>query len=154
MSTVQYYVAQSLDGFFADVGAVVMGAGTLRFLLEEGGQWAYPGLPVWVLTHGEVPQIEGADLRVVSRDASRAVREARPAAGERSVWLVGGGSTAAQLAAIGEIDELGMTAMPLTLGAETRLLPTTGEPLVREMTGTTAFENGAVELRYRRRSEG
>lgn len=176
MSTVQYYVAQSLDGFiadaddridwllafgfeafqegydrfFADVGAVVMGAGTLRFLLEEGGPWAYPGLPVCVLTHGEVPTIEGADIRVVSDDVAR---EARAAAGDRSVWLVGGGATAAQFAEIGEIDELIVTVMPLTLGSGARLLPTTGEPRSWELTGTSAFENGAVELRYRRRSE-
>ena len=179
MSTVQYYVAQSLDGFiaaaddridwllafgfeafqegydrfFAGVGAIVMGAGTLRFLLEEGAPWAYPGLPVWVLTHGEVPSIEGADIRVVSDDVVRVAREARAAAGGRSVWLVGGGATAAQFAEIGEIDELIVTVMPLTLGSGARLLPTTGEPHSWELTGTSAFENGAVELRYRRRSE-
>lgn len=178
MSTVQYYVAQSLDGFIADaddridwllsfgfepfqesydrffagVGAVVMGAGTLRFLLAEGEPWAYPGLPAWVLTHGEVPPIEGADIRVVSDDAARVAREARAAAGDRAVWLVGGGATAAQFAAIGEIDELIVTVMPITLGSGARLLPTTDGPHHWELTSAAPFGNGAVELRYRRRS--
>jgi len=129
-----------------------MGAGTLRFLLAEGEPWAYPGLPTWVLTHGEVPPIEGTDIRVVSDDADRVVREARAAAGDREMWLVGGGATAAQFAAIGELDELVVTVMPITLGSGARLLPTTGAPHHWELTGTASFDSGAMELRYRRRS--
>lgn len=176
MSSLQYYVAQSLDGFIADaddrldwllafgfepfqesydrfiegVGAIIMGAGTLRFLQEEGEPWAYEGLPTWVMTHGPVPEIEGADLRVVADDPARVAREARAAAGERNVWVVGGGATAAQFAEIGELDELIVTVMPLTLGSGARLLPACGGPHHWRLESAAPFENGAVELRYRR----
>lgn len=179
MCTMQYYVAQSLDGFIADaedrldwlldfgfetfqesydrffagVGAIIMGAGTLRFLQESGEPWAYPGLPTWVMTHHEVPVIAGADIRVVADDVARVAREAREAAGDRAVWIVGGGATAAQFVELGELDELLVTVMPVTLGAGARLLPTVGEPHYWRLTRTTPFENGAVELRYRRRSD-
>lgn len=179
MSSMQYYVAQSLDGFIADrddridwllafgfevfqesydrffagVGAIVMGAGTLRFLVESGEPWAYPGLPTWVMTHGDAPAIDGADIRVVADDPARVARESRAAAGDRAVWVVGGGATAAQLADLGELDELIVTIMPVTLGSGARLLPTIGAAHAWRLEGSTACENGAVELRYRRRSE-
>lgn len=148
----QYYVAQSLDGFIADehdgldwllsfgfeafqasydrffagVGAIVMGAATLRFLIASGEPWPYPSLPTWVLTHRPLPVIEGADLRPVADDPARVAAEARAAAGDRAVWVVGGGA---------------------------RLLPTTGGPLAWRLEGSTVVENGAVELRYSRATD-
>lgn len=176
MSLLQYYVAQSLDGFiaddddrldwllsfgfeafqesydrfFADVGAIIMGAGTLRFLLAEGEPWAYPGLPTWVMTHGPLPEIEGADLRVVADDPGRVALEARAGAGGKNVWVVGGGATAAQFAELGELDELIVTVMPVTLGSGARLLPTRGAPHAWRLEAALPFDNGAVELLYRR----
>ena len=175
MSSMQYYVAQSLDGFIADehdgldwllafgfeafqqsydrffagVGAIVMGAATLRFLTRSGEPWPYPDLPTWVMTHGEAPVVPGADLRVAD-DVARVARESRAAAGDRAVWVVGGGATAAQFADLGELDELLVTIMPVTLGRGARLLPTVGGPMSWRLEGTTAFDNGAIELRYAR----
>jgi len=175
----QYYVAQSLDGFIADdrdgldwllsfgfeafqasydrffagVGAIVMGAATLRFLTASGEPWPYPDLPTWVLTHRPLPITEGADLRAVADDPARVAAEARAAAGTRAVWVVGGGATAAQFANLGELDELLVTVMPVTLGRGARLLPTTGGPLAWRLESSTVFENGAVELRYARATD-
>lgn len=137
-----YYVAQSLDGFVADrddaldwllqfgfdtfqqhydeffagVGAIIMGASTYRWLAATGEAWPYPGLPCWVLTHRTLPPMGGAEGVITATDVPAVARAARAAAGDRSVWVVGGGQTAAQFAEHGELDELRVTVMPITLG--------------------------------------
>ncbi|MDO9591366.1 MAG: dihydrofolate reductase family protein [Microcella sp.] len=176
-----YYVAQSLDGFIADrddaldwlltfgfddyqqqydeflagVGAVVMGAGTYRWLAAQGESWAYAGTPCWVLSSGSLPHIEGSDddeITVVD-DARTAIAEARAAAEGRDVWVVGGGSTAASLADIGMLDRLHLTVMPVTLGAGTRVLPHLLASIRWRLESAQPIGSaGAVELRYRARS--
>ncbi|MBX9470915.1 dihydrofolate reductase family protein [Microcella sp.] len=176
-----YYVAQSLDGFIADrdaalewllafgfedfqqqydtflagIGAVLMGAGTYRWLAAQGEAWAYTGTPCWVLSSGELPPIDGAadaDITVVD-DMRAAVDDARAAAGGHDVWVVGGGSTAASLADAGLLDRLHLTVMPITLGAGTRVLPHTLASIRWHLESAQPIGSaGAVELRYRVRS--
>lgn len=170
-----YYVAQSLDGFVADrdddlgwllqfgfepfqqhydaffsrVGAIVMGASTYRWLAASGEPWPYPGLPAWVLTHGDLPTLEAAESVRAATDAAEVAAEARAAAADRAVWIVGGGRTAAQFAELGELDELLVTVMPITLGDGARLLPHAGPARRWVLTGSTPFDGGAIELAYR-----
>ncbi len=170
-----YYVAQSLDGFIADrhgdlewllefgfetfqahydsffatVGAIVMGASTYRWLAASGDPWPYPGLPTWVLTHGDLPVIDGATGVSTATEAAAAAALARAAAGSRSVWIVGGGATAAQFSDADQLDELLVTVMPITLGDGARLLPHAGTARRWLLTGTTSFDGGAIELAYR-----
>ena len=70
------------------------------------------------------------------------------AAGERNIWIVGGGNVASQFAAAGLLDEVLLTVVPVVLGSGKPLfderLP--GGPL--RLLGTTEFANGMVELRY------
>lgn len=173
-----YYVAQSLDGFIADrdeslewllafgfddfqqqydeflsgVGAIVMGAGTLRWLAASGEPWAYEGTPVWVLTSSDPPAIDGA-VFTATADAAAAIEAARQAANGGDVWIVGGGATAASLIDAGLLDRLHLTVMPITLGAGSRVAPhtRTGVPWHLESARPIGAA-GAVELRYRARS--
>ena len=175
MPKVIYYVASSLDGFIAtedddlswllqfgfdafqahydqfldSVGALVMGAQTYRWLrAEEPDQWAYEQ-PCWVLSHtAHEPPPDGADVRFVSGDIREVHRAALAAAGGRNVWVVGGGNTAAQFAEAGLLDELWITYMPVALGTGRRLLPVASPTRPMHLTATTAFDGGAVELRF------
>jgi dihydrofolate reductase len=142
------------DAFFADVGALVMGAGTYDFMLDQ--EWPYVELPVWVVTHRERPGREGADVRFVQGPVTdlhpRIVESARG----RDVWLVGGGNLAAQFADAGLLDQLLVTYMPVVLGAGRPVLPVS-DHLDLRLEGTTPFPSGAVEFAYsvvRRTQEG
>jgi dihydrofolate reductase len=57
----------------------------------------------------------------------------RRAAGERNVWIVGGGDLAGQFADAGLLDEVLVTIAPVTLGAGAPLLPRRIELAVEEV---------------------
>ena len=169
-----YYAAASLDGFLADengsldwlfrfdgaegvaahyerfiagVGALIMGRDTWDFVAGSGHAWAYGDTPTWVLSHRPLdPMIPGANA-LLSTDAREAAEAAKSAAGERDVWVVGGGKVATQLLASGHLDELHLGLVPIFLGRGIPLLPVRTAEL--ELIGQTTFGRGLVELRYR-----
>jgi dihydrofolate reductase len=157
MAKTQYYTATTIDGFiadehdsldwlfevggeggndtyapfFAEVGAMAMGATTYQWVYgherlgENPTKWThwYADVPCWVFAHRELPVIEGADVRVVQGDV-RPVHEAMTeAAAGKNLWLVGGGDLVGQFADHGLLDEILLGVAPVTLGAGAPLLP-------------------------------
>lgn len=151
MST-HYFTASSLDGFIATdehsldwllrqdidfegpmaypqfektIGALAMGASTYEWVLaNEEGRWGY-SQPTWVFTHRELPIPPGADVKL-TRDSVARVHEAMTAAaGEKDLWVVGGGDLAGQFADAGLLDEVWVQFAPVTLGGGAPLLPRT-----------------------------
>ncbi len=139
------------ERFYAEVGALVSGSTTYEFVLDhlpEGG-WPYAGKPYWALSSRDlrIPEGDDVDVRVADAPVGDLHEEMIAAAGERNLWVVGGGNVASQFAAAGLLDELVLTVVPVVLG--------TGKPLFDErlpgsmrLLGTRAFANGMVELRY------
>jgi dihydrofolate reductase len=118
-------------GFFAGVGAFVMGSTTYEWvldhesLLDNPAKWSeyYGDVPAWVFTHRRLPPIPGVEVHFVSGDV-RPVHEAMAAAaGEKNIWVVGGGELAGSFADAGLLDELILGVAPVTLGAGAPLLP-------------------------------
>lgn len=114
------------DAFIRGAGAILCGAGTYEWLLEHEGHKPWPyAVPTWVLTHRDLPRIEG-DIRFASADTDQELRglheEMVKAADGRDVWVVGGGTIAAELARLGLLDEVVVSVAPVTLGAGSPLL--------------------------------
>ncbi len=171
MSLTQYYTATSLDGFIADehhslewlftrnqdrggplnydqfyatVGAVAMGSTTYEWILDhEGERWPYD-VPAWVFTHRELRTVPDARITFASGDVREVHRELLEAAGDRNVWIVGGGDLAGQFADAGLLDEVIVYAAPVTLGAGAPLLPRRVELRLEE----TARNGDFVTARY------
>lgn len=175
MTKFQYYVASSLDGFIADehhgldwllqfgfdvfqahydrfladVGAVVLGASTYEWILrEQPDNWDFGARPTWVLTQRQLPVPADSEIRFGSGEVLPIADAARAAAGERNVWIVGGGPTAAQFLEAGRLDELLVTYMPVALGRGKPLLPVATVTPRFTLARTTPFPNGAVEHVY------
>jgi dihydrofolate reductase len=153
MATV-YYTASSIDGYIVDeheslewlihrdidpdgpygydafarsVGALAMGSSTYRWIVDnQPGEWPYPQ-PTWVLTHR--PQIiaDGHPVRTFAGPVTELHGELVSAAGDRDVWVVGGGEVAKQFVAAGLVDELVVSYAPCSLGAGSPVLPTRSE---------------------------
>ena len=143
----------SYQRFYDGIGALVSGATTYKFVLglvEAGTEWPYKGKPCWVLSSRDlpVPEGEGVDVRIVDAKVPDLYDEMIAAAGERDLWVLGGGNVASQFADEGLLDEVCLTVVPVVLGEGKplfdRRLP--GGPM--QLTGTRAFDSGMVELRY------
>jgi dihydrofolate reductase len=169
MRRTTYYTATTLDGYLADehdsldwlfvqeqdddgpmnygafltgVGALAMGATTYEWirahLADTGEGWPYD-LPCWVFTHRDPAPVEGADLRFVSGAVAPVHAEMAAAAGERDVWVVGGGDLAAQFATAGLLDDLVLNIAPVTLGAGRPLFPRPFDLRLEELDRNGAF---------------
>ena len=149
MTVTTYYTATSLDGFIADeqatlawlfrqdqdqsgplnyeaffarIGAVVMGSTTYEWVLDhEDGTWPY-ALPAWVMTTRDLPKVDG-DVRFARGDVRSVHDEMRAAAGDKDLWVVGGGDLAGQFADAGLLDEIIVYIASVTLGRGAPLLP-------------------------------
>jgi dihydrofolate reductase len=149
--------AEPMEGnyarFYDGIGALVMGSATYEFVLgtvEGGGSWPYQGKPCWILTSRDLPVPPGdeVDVRFYSGPVAEICDELVAAAGERDVWIVGGGNVASQFADEGLLDAVRVHVVPVVLG--------TGKPLFDrrlpsnpvQLTSAVARDNGMVELTY------
>lgn len=172
--TTSYYTATTLDGFLADehdsldwlltqpidedgpfnygefiadIGAVATGATTYEWVLAHnertGEPWPY-GQPTWVFTHRDLP-LAADNIRLTSAPVAEVHAEMAAAAGDRGVWVVGGGDLAAQFAEAGLLDEVIVSIAPVTLGAGKPLFPRRFDLELVEVERNRAF----VCARYR-----
>ena len=141
------------ERFYEGVGALISGSTTYEFVLDhlaEDGDWPYKGKPYWVLSSRElpVPKGRGIDVRIVAIEVADLHQEMIAAAGERNLWIVGGGNVATQFAEQGLLDEVLVTVVPVVLGSGKPLFDrrVPGGPM--QLIGTRSFASGMVELRY------
>ncbi|WP_067564061.1 dihydrofolate reductase family protein [Nocardia acidivorans] len=111
------------DGFIAEIGAIVMGANTYQWLLDHDPEaWPYE-VPAWVVTHREFETRPGRDIRFTSAPIPDIHRQMADAAGDRKLWVVGGGGLAAAFAEHGLLDEIIVSFAPVTLGSGAPIFP-------------------------------
>ena len=115
-----------MNAAIAQTGAVLMG----RKTFEMGDPDSFVGnyefqVPIFVLTHHppRTPpkQDEHLTFTFVSGGVSSAIEQAKSAAGEKAVQVVGGASVIQQLLRAGLVDELHVDVMPVLLGDGLRL---------------------------------
>jgi dihydrofolate reductase len=114
-------------------GAVIAGRGTY----EAAGHWGDKNpwdLPFFVVTHRPEEQPPGDDFTFVGSLVG-AIDQARAAAGEKQVHVMGGADIIRQALAAGLVEELTIIIAPVTLGAGKRLFDGFGESLELEHLG-------------------
>ncbi|WP_264556727.1 dihydrofolate reductase family protein [Halocatena marina] len=136
-------VAESTE----NVGAVVMGR---RMFSNGDGPWGDDpfeghwgdnppfGVPVFVITHYEREPLEmdgGTTFTFVTDGIEHALEQAKAAAGDQDVEIVGGANTVQQFVAAGLVDEIQLHVSPVILGDGIRLFESLGsEPIELERT--------------------
>ncbi|AIR66384.1 dihydrofolate reductase family protein [Cedecea neteri] len=172
MANLVYYVAATLDGYIADqkhqldwlmnfplgddatpydefyqtVGAVIMGAETYSWILENSAEaWPYADVPAFIVTHRLLSVPEGQNITLVQGEAADIAAQARAAAKGKDVWLVGGGKTAALFAEAGELQRLFITQIPVIIGVGIPLLPVSKALSLKPVT-QRVLKSGAIEL--------
>ncbi|TQL48082.1 dihydrofolate reductase [Homoserinimonas aerilata] len=113
------------------VGVMVEGSTTYEWMLreermlEEPQRWSefHGERPAFVFTSRKLPVPEGVDVRFASGSVADAVPAIVEAAGERDIWLVGGGELVGQFHDLGLLDEIQVSIAPVTLPGGAPLLP-------------------------------
>jgi dihydrofolate reductase len=105
------------------IGAVVAGRRTYDLSNAWGGRGPLPGVPLLVVTHRAPDATPWSDppYTFVTRGVEAAVAQARTAAGDRDVHLMGA-SIIQQAIRAGLLDELVLSLVPVVLGDGVRLL--------------------------------
>lgn len=96
----------SIPNFLAGVGALAMGSTTYEWLLDheklidEPHKWRewYGDRPTWVFTHRDLPVVEDSGIQFTQEPVATVHTAMLSAAGERDVWLMGGGDLVGQFA--------------------------------------------------------
>jgi dihydrofolate reductase len=116
--------------FIAEVGAMAMGSTTYEWILDHefrdgdpaDGKWPYD-IPCWVFTHRQLPTVPHARVEFTDADVASVHAAMTQTAGDRNIWIVGGGDLAGQFADAGLLDEVIVSIAPVTLGGGAPLLP-------------------------------
>jgi dihydrofolate reductase len=142
------------DEFRMMSGAVVMGRGAYDMAGPDGFVGYEYQLPIYVVTH-HPPQIvapgENGKLTFmfVTDGFASAVRQAKAAAADQNVVVVGGITTARECIKAGLLDEIQLRLLPIMVGAGERLFEHMGDKQV-ELEATEAVDAlGITHLRYR-----
>ncbi|MGP4110296.1 dihydrofolate reductase family protein [Streptomyces sp. 4N509B] len=142
-----------MAGWGAGAGAVVAGRRTYDDSIrwwKADGPTGPARLPVFVVTHRapeEVP--EDGVYTFVTGGVEAAVREARAAAGDRDVSVMGGADCIRQCVRAGLVDEISVHLVPVLFGGGLRLFEGLGEEHVRLETVASVRTTSAVHLRWR-----
>jgi dihydrofolate reductase len=143
-------------------GAVVMGR---RMFSSGSGPWEDDpkregwwgdeppfGVPVFVLTHHArepVAKENGTTYTFVTDGIEAALEQARAAAGDKDVVVVGGANVIQQFLAAGLIDDFQIHVAPMLLGGGVRLFDELGPDLPAFELTTVVDSPAATHLRYR-----
>lgn len=111
--------------FMETVGVQVMGSTTFEWLCEQENLLAEP--QKWAALFGSMKTLvfssralelpASAEIQVVSGSVSEHRELMRAQAGDKDIWLVGGGKLASQFLDAGLLDRVDITYAPVVLGA-------------------------------------
>jgi dihydrofolate reductase len=127
-----------------------MGSTTYEWVLAHGRSWPYGGKPTWVLSSRELelPEGEGVDVRIADAEVPELIDEMRDAAGDRDIWIVGGGLVASQFADHGLLDRVEVTVVPVLLAEGKPLFERRPPGGPMQLLSARTFSSGMVGLVY------
>lgn len=106
--------ARFFDAIAARMGAAVAGRTTYEHSSHWGGGGPHPAARLFVLSHRPAPEISETQT-LVTTGIEDAIAQAREAAGDKDVAVMGGGAVTSALAA-GLVDEVILHQVPILLG--------------------------------------
>jgi dihydrofolate reductase len=144
---------QILTDGIAGLGAVIAGRRTYDDSLPWWGPNGPTGdqrRPVFVVTHSAPANApDGGVYTFATGGIEQALEQARAAAGDKYVTVMGGAETGQQYLRAGLVDELSIHLVPILLGAGTRMFDRLGDEHV-ELELTDVIRGGdAMHLRFR-----
>jgi dihydrofolate reductase len=141
---------QVLSESLTTTGAIVTGRRTYDLTGGWGGNHPVKDAPVFVVTHTSPETVPHGHTSFTFVDGVQAaVEQAKHAARNKDVWVMGGASVARQCLMAGLLDEMQIHLAPTLLGHGVRLLDDLGKHDVRLEQTRVLEAPGVTHLRYR-----
>jgi dihydrofolate reductase len=135
------------------VGATIAGRRTYDLSLPW---WGADGpsdaarTPVFVVSHSEPEDVPAGGVYVFVTDGiESALQQARVAAGDKDVDVMGGPETAQQFIRAGLVDEIQIHLVPVLFGSGTRLFEHLGDHHIQLEVAEVIETRAAIHLRFR-----
>jgi dihydrofolate reductase len=127
--------------FYESIDVIIMGRKTYT-IAEKMGANPYPGKKTFVLSKTRAG--DRVDDIVFTKEPLRKLI----AQAEKGVWVVGGGEVVREFLKQDLLDELVISIHPILLGSGIPLFPPNERELPLELTASTVWKNGLVQLTY------
>jgi len=136
--------------FYDEVGTILLGSNTYKFMLQMGDFFPYTDREVIVFSQNDKLKIAAENVKLSQGSAAKELARLQ-LGGEKGglIWIGGGGNLAGKLFEAGLIDELRIFIQPVILGKGTKAL--VGDKAIAralELVQAKEHEAGLVELRY------
>jgi dihydrofolate reductase len=131
---------------WAQFDTALMGRLTYHAALARLGEPAFQSVKTFVASRTLNPtdHPNATILKALNRESLQALR----AQSKKDIWLFGGGELFAQLLAMGEVDTVEVTVIPVLLGAGVPLLPNTTQRTKLHLSEHKIYRSGTVHLVY------
>jgi len=147
---------EALSEMIEATGAVVMGRRSYDMGDTEEGYLDYEHqVPIFVLTH-RVPEVpakhdpaKGLTFTFVTNGVESAIEQARAAAGDKDVQVIGGAETGQQLLEAGLLDQIHVSLVPVLVGDGLRLFEHIGAEQRRLEKIKVIDGTSRTDIRYR-----
>ena len=141
---------QVLNEDLKTAGAMVVGRRTYDLTGGWGGNQPLSDAPVFVVTHAPPETVPaGHTSFTFVEGVAAAVEQARHAAGDKDVSIVGGATVARQCLVAGLLDEMQIHLTPVLLGRGVRLIDDLGGHEISLVQTRVLEAPGVTHLRYR-----
>jgi dihydrofolate reductase len=147
--------AEQIRDRYATAGAVVVGRRTFDVGVDLWQDTPFP-VPSFVVTHEprDPMRMKSDTFTFVTKGLESTLRQARLAAGDRSVLIMGGPTIGRQFVRAGLVDEIHLQLVPVLLGAGTRLFDDLDGHRVELERTAMASSPHVTHLRFRVRLGG
>lgn len=141
-------IARQLENNPVDTaGAVILGKRMYEPGVKEWGGVTPFAMPAFLLCHTP-PAVLLDGFTVVTDGIESALRQAKAAAGDKNIWLVGGANVAQQYLKAGLVDEIRLHLVPVLLGQGRRFFENIGSYPIEMEIAQVVEAPGVTHLRY------
>lgn len=139
---------QDPEEFLKTIDCYVMGSRTYEHAIElsKSYGWAYGDKPTIVLTNRNLTT-DKPNIEFYSGDLNTLVHK-RLKPNYKNVWVAGGAILTKDLIRLKLADEIRVSILPILLGDGLLFFDHLGQEQILQLTDTTAYKNGMVELCY------
>jgi dihydrofolate reductase len=132
--------------FLAGIGAIVMGRKTADQVFSFG-EWPYGGVPTVIWSSLELQELPDG-VKAFSGPVDELAARLEELAGEKDIWILGGGTVNCAFLEAGLVDSMEIFIMPVLLGGGIKLFGRSRFEGKLELKSSETYDNGVVRVVY------